>query len=806
MKVSTKWLNEYVQVDDLDPKELGEKIERTAVEVDSVTRRSEGQKKVVVGHVLECIPHPNSDHLHICQVDVGEDDPYQIVCGAPNIKAGQNVIVALPNSWIAGHIKIKKSKMRGEVSMGMICGLQEIGFPDAVVPKKFADGIYVLPPDAVPGEPVWKYLGMDESIIDIDITPNRGDMLSMRGVAYEVAAMYDREIQLSHPTVKESQSLKINDFLELKDSDNELVSPYKLRMVKNVTVKPSPLWMQKRLWNAGIRPINNVVDVTNYILLDYGQPLHAYDYDCLDSKSFSVRLAHDGEKLTVLDGKEIQLKENDMVVTTDDHPVALAGIMGGKNTEVSSQTQNVVLESAVFNSSKIRKTARRENLHSEASQRFERGINIATVQEALDAAVQLIAELGEGEVVSGTLEISHHNPENVKIEIAPERINKVLGTKLLDEEIVGIFERLRFTISKDETGVLTVSVPPRRWDLAIPADLIEEVARIYGYDNIPTSLPTMPVTPGHYTKAQKIIRDARTILESSGLSQAISYGLTTETKAKRFMLNEAEMTQLDFPMSSDHTTLRMNLISGLLDDVAYNQARKVNDLAFYEQGRVFLRAKDAERPKDIEYLAGALTGKFHESTWHDDASPVDFYLTKGIIDNLLSTLGIGGDIRYEATAEYEEMHPGRTAKIFVDDQLIGMLGEVHPSLAKELKIKTTYVFELDLQRIINLPRLAETYKPVSRYPEVTRDIALLVPNEITNYQIVESIKQNGGRFLADVKLFDLYQGEKIDKGFKSLAYTLVYRNSEGTLNDDEINRAFDKVVQRLQEELEVTVR
>ena len=464
------------------------------------------------------------------------------------------------------------------------------------------------------------------------------------------------------------------------------------------------------------------------------------------------------------------------------------------------------MEAAVFNSSKIRKTARRENLHSEASQRFERGINVATVQEALDAAAQMIAEFGDGQVVSGTLEINHVDPENVDVEIMPERINKVLGTDLTDEAIVGIFEQLGFRVAKDETGTLTVSVPPRRWDIAIQADLIEEVARIYGYDNIPTTLPTMPLTEGHYTKAQKIIRDARAILESAGLSQAISYGLTTELKAKRFMLDEAEMTQLDFPMSSDHTTLRMNLISGLLDDVAYNQARKVNDVALYEQGRVFLREKDAERPNDIEHIAGALTGLFHEATWHDAKKPVDFYLTKGIVEYLMSSLGITDGIRYEATAEYKEMHPGRTAKIYVNDELVGLIGEVHPSLAKELKIKPTYVFELDLQKLIALPKNVETYVPVSKYPEVTRDIALLVPNEITNDQIVESIKQNGGRFLVDIKLFDLYQGEKIDDGFKSLAYTLVYRNSEGTLSDDEINQAFDKVVKKLQEELEVTVR
>lgn len=806
MKVSTKWLNEYVKVDDLDPESLGEKIERTAVEVDGVSRRETGQKKIVVGHVLECIPHPNSDHLHICQVDVGETEPYQIVCGAPNVAAGQNVIVAMPNSWIANHIKIKKSKMRSEISMGMICGLQEIGFPDSVVPKEFADGIYVLPSDAVPGESVFPYLGMDESIIDVDITPNRGDMLSMRGVAHEVAAIYNRDVKLSHPEFKESNTEKISNLLTLKAADQESVAPYKVRVVQNVKVQPSPMWLQKRLWNAGIRPVNNVVDATNYVLLDYGQPMHAYDYDKLPNHEIEVRKADKHEKITTLDDEERNLQSNDLVIASGNQPIALAGIMGGKATEVSENSTNIVLEAAVFNSSLIRKTARRENLHSEASQRFERGINISTVQEALDSAASLIAELGNGEIVSGTLTLNEVQPEDTIVEIDTHRINQVLGTDLSDEEVISIFERLGFDVEKDETGTLSVAVPPRRWDISIQADLIEEIARIYGYDNIPTTLPTMELTEGKYTKAQKIIRDARSILETAGLSQAISYGLTTEVKAKRFMLDEAEMTQLDFPMSSDHTTLRMNLISGLLDDIAYNQARKVNDIALYEQGRVFLGHEGQERPDDVEHIAGALSGLFHTATWHDGKQKVDFYLTKGIVEYLLHTLGITSSIRYEATAEYEELHPGRTAKIYVNDQLIGLIGEVHPSLAKELKIQPTYVFEIDLQKVIDMPKNQEIYTPVSKYPEVTRDIALLVPNEITNEQILNSILTNGGKYLVDVRLFDLYQGDNIDEGFKSLAYTLVYRNNDGTLNDEEINKAYEKVVNKLQEELEVTVR
>ena len=805
MKVSTKWLNEYVKVDDLKPQALGEKIERTAVEVDSVSRREEGQKKIVVGHILECIPHPNSDHLHICQVDVGEEEPYQIVCGAPNVAAGQNVIVALPNSWIAGHIKIKKSKMRGKLSQGMICGLQEIGFPDAVVPKKFEDGIYVLPSNAVPGDPVFGYLGMDEYIIDLDVTPNRGDMLSMRGVAREVGAIYDRQVNLIHPQIEESITLKINDFLQLKAADTNLVSPYKVRLIKNVKVQSSPLWLQKHLWNAGIRPVNNVIDVTNYVLLDYGQPLQAYDYDKINSKELSVRLAHEGEKFKTLDGEERKLKSHDMVVVCGDKPIALAGIMGGAATEVNSDTQNIVLEAAAFDPSMVRKTARRENLHSESSQRFERGIDLGTIQEALDKAAQMIADLGKGEIVGQTLEINPRHVEDKKIQITTNKINKILGTTLSETNIISIFERLGFEVQKDELGILMVNIPSHRWDLSIPADLIEEIARIYGYGNIPTTLPIMPLTEGKYTKSQAFIHAVRSLLESAGLTQAISYSLTTVTKAKRFMLDNTEMTSLDFPMSSDHTTLRMNLISGLLDDVAYNQARKVENVALYEEGRVFLRDKNQKRPRDVEHIAAALSGLFHELSWHDTKYPVDFYLIKGIVEFLLSSLGIT-KVHYEATTEYNELHPGRSAKIFVNNEFIGLIGQIHPTLAKELKIKPTYVFELNLQKLIALPKKEEVYVPVSKYPKVTRDIALLVPQEITNETLMKTIKKYGGNFLTKIKLFDLYDGQNIEARYKSLAYTLVYSDLKGTLNDEEINKAFDKVVQKLKEELNVTVR
>ncbi|MCI5941656.1 MAG: phenylalanine--tRNA ligase subunit beta [Ligilactobacillus animalis] len=803
MKVSTKWLNEYVPVADLEPLALAEKIERTAVEVASTGKLEDGLKKIVVGYTLDVKDHPNSDHLHICQVDIGEEEPSQIVCGAPNIKAGQKVIVALPNSRIAGNVKIKRGKMRGEVSEGMICALQELGFSESVVPKEFADGIYVLPEDAKPGEPVFGYLGMDETVIDLDITPNRGDLLSMRGAAHEIAAIYDREVTLPVPNVIESATDEIADHVTVS-APEELAKPYMMRVIKDVKVKESPMWLQTRLWNAGIRPLNNIVDVTNYILLDYGQPLHAFDLDKLGSKQVVVRLAKEGEVLVTLDGEERKLQPNDIVITANDVPVALAGTMGGLETEISDETTTVALEAAVFDGHRIRKTSRRENLHSEASMRFERGVDVAAVREALDAAAAMIAELGEGQVVKGIASVNEPETTPAKIKTSASHINKVLGTELTVEQIQAIFDRLGFetTVAADE---LTVYVPTRRWDIAIEADLVEEVARIYGYDNLPTTLPAGQTTPGSYTPAQKLIRQARQTLEATGLDQAISYGLTTEEKAKRFALEEALPTNLDFPMSSEHTTVRMNLISGLLDDLAYNAARKVNDVALYEQGRVFFRDEDQTRPREVEHIAGAVTGLVSDANWNTTKQEVDFFYLKGIVANLLHELGVTNE-SYQAVA-MPDMHPGRTAAIYAGETYLGFIGEVHPNTAKEYKLKQrVYVFELDLQKVIELPKAAKLYTPVSKYPSITRDIALAVSTDVTNQQIEDCIRKNGGAFLKDIKLFDVYQGEHIMAGFKSLAYTLVYSDPNATLQDEAVTKAFEKVQAKLVEEFEADIR
>lgn len=805
MKVSYQWLKEYLDID-VEPHELAEKIARTSVDINDVYSLSDGLKKIVVGDVVSCEAHPDSDHLHVCQVDVGEDEPIQIVCGAPNVAAGEKVIVALHGARIGDNVKIKRGKIRGVQSNGMLCALQELGFSDKIAPKDYDDGIYLLPADAKPGDSVFPYLGMDDVIIDTDVTPNRGDMLSIYGNVNDIAAFYGLQPHFKELAVKESADQTAADQLTATVTDPVLAPTYKLRVINGVKVADSPLWLQIKLWNSGIRPVNNVVDVTNYVLLKYGQPLHSYDYDQLPGHDFGVRHAQAGEKFTTLDGDEQTLNENDIVVTAADQPIALAGTMGGQGTAVSAGTQTVALEAAIFDPIMVRKQARRLDLHSESSMRFERGINPATVETALDEAAELISELAGGQVATGIVTASEKAAEDKQITLSLAKINHVLGTELSQDEVSDIFNRLAFPVDVVDNDQLMVTVPARRWDIFVAADLYEEIARIYGYDNLPATLPVMTRNHGGLTPRQKFLRASRHEMEGMGLTQAISYSLTTEDKAKQFQIEPlAEPMKLDFPMSSDHVATRMSLISGLLIDVAYNVARNVNNVALYEVGRVFL-PKGGERPEEQEHLAGAITGQLLANSWHKQDQPVDFFQIKGIVERYLHNLGLAGTITYRATQDRAEMHPGRTADIYVDDQLVGFVGQVHPRTAKDYKVPATYVFELNLEALLAADKVANEYHPISKYPAITRDIALLVDHNVTNADVVAVIEKRAGAFLKKVHLFDVYSGLHLPKGKKSLAYTLTYQDDHGTLTEDQVNKAFAKVTQALEDELAAEIR
>ncbi|GAT89921.1 phenylalanine--tRNA ligase subunit beta [Apilactobacillus kunkeei] len=803
MKISYNWLKEYIDLD-IPADELAEKIERSSVEVDSVIKPSDGLKKIVVGKIVEMENHPDSDHLHICQVDVGEDEPVQIVCGAPNAQVGKNVITALSGARVADNMKIKKSKMRGVQSNGMLCALDEIGYPKDVVPKEWADGIYFLPEDATLGDDVYKYLGMDDALIDLDVTPNRGDMLSIYGTVHDLAAIYNKPAKFDLDKVSETSDKLTSDQIQ-SDVNEEIAWTYLNRVVNDVEVKPSPLWMQVRLWNAGIKPVNNIVDITNYSMLKFGQPMHAYDLDKL-SDNVSVRYANDGEKITTLDENEVELDSNDLVVADDNGPIAMAGVIGGMDSSITADTKNVLFECAIFDPIKVRKMARKHVIHTEASQRFERGVDPMAVEDVLSSASEMAREIANGSVTSDVLVGSKYDAKKAVIEISVARINHVLGMELSAADVTDIFERLGFEV-KATGDNLVVTVPTRRGDIHIQADLIEEVARIYGYDNLPSTLPTTTMTTGGLNGEQQLIRDSRHILEGLGLTHAISYALTTEEKAKMFMMGESAQTDLSYPMSSDHTTLRMNLVSGLLDDIAYNKARKVDNVALYEQGRVFHKENaDVVKPDEIEHLAGAMTGSLVDNSWNQPAKNVDFFQIKGIVNEYLETIGLNGEISYVANESYPEMHPGRTADIFVHGHYVGFVGQVHPKIAKQFKINETYVFDLNLQTIIDLPKKEQSYELVSKYPSIKRDIAMLIDKDVENDSIVKVIEKRGGAYLVDVKLFDLYEGEHVPEDKKSLAYSLTFQNKHDTLVDDDVNNAMDKVQRNLEKEFNVEIR
>lgn len=806
MFVSYKWLNELVDLGSVTPNELADKMSVTGIEVEGVTVPEAGLKNLVVGNVVECIDHPDSDHLHVCQVDVGGEELSQIVCGAPNIKAGVKVIVALPGARIKDNVKIKKGKMRGQVSNGMICSLQELGISDSVVPKEYSEGIYYLPADATPGESVFPYLEMDDSIIELSITPNRADALSMRGVAYEVGAIYNQTPKFSDEVLVESDQ-PASEKIAVRVTDEQLVPAYQVRIIEDVTIAPSPVWLQNRLMNAGIRPINNVVDVTNYILLLFGQPLHAFDYDRIGSKEIVVRQATDKEELVTLDGETRVLSPESLVITNGEKPIALAGVMGGLDSEIVPETTTVALEAALFDPISIRRSAKQFHLRSESSARFEKGINQATVAQACDVAAAMIAKLAGGTVLKEAVVASHVEPKDVTVSIKLDRINRYLGTSLSLAGVGGIFDALGFAY--ELTGEeYTVSIPPRRWDISIEADIIEEVARIYGYDRLPSTLPTGETVAGALTRSQRITRAIRNVIEGAGFSEAISYALTTEKKSNQFTMQASEPTRLDWPMTEDRAVLRMNLISGLLDDLAYNIARKNQSLAFYEVGRVFYQAGNPKKelPKEETHLAFALTGEIKSKDWQTKPQAVDFYQLKGVLETLFDSLSLTKEIRFVATDAIAELHPGRTADIYYEDHRIGFIGQVHPATAKEYDIAETYVAELNLEAVIALSVGEVRYQSVSKYPSVSRDIAMLVKDDVANQDVVDAIQAVAGKYLTQVKIFDVYQGSSIEKGMKSLAYSLTFSNPETTLTDEEIQKAMQKVEKNLQESLKAVIR
>ncbi|WP_249639882.1 phenylalanine--tRNA ligase subunit beta [Streptococcus uberis] len=801
MLVSYKWLKELVDID-VSSAELAEKMSTTGIEVEGVEVPAEGLSKLVVGHVLSCEDVPET-HLHLCQVDTGDDEPRQIVCGAPNVRAGIKVIVAIPGARIADNYKIKKGKIRGMESLGMICSLQELGLPDAIIPKEFSEGIQILPDNAIPGDSIFSYLDLDDEIIELSITPNRADALSMRGVAHEVAAIYGKELKF--PVKIPQESSKATSDLISVAIESDKVLTYASRVVENVTVQASPQWLQNRLMNAGIRPINNVVDVTNYVLLYFGQPMHAFDFNKFESGDILARQARNGEKIVTLDGEERDLIDQDIVITVNDKPVALAGVMGGKATEIDSHSKTVVLEAAVFDGKAIRKTSGRLNLRSESSSRFEKGVNYDTVIEALDFAAAMLEELAGGQVLAGYLQAGQVPTEPVQVLTTLDYVNVRLGTNLAYSDIEDVFAKLGFGLAGDAQA-FTVSVPRRRWDISIQADLVEEIARIYGYDKLPTTLPEAGGTAGELTASQLLRRRVRAIAEGAGLTEIISYALTTPEKAQAFAIESSHLTELMWPMTIERSALRQNIVSGMLDTIAYNVARKQKNLAIYEIGKVFEQNADpkVDLPNERDTFAFALTGLVAEKDFQTQATAVDFYYAKGILESLFSKLNL--KVTFVAEKDMASMHPGRTARILLGEETIGFLGQVHPQVANDYDIPETYVAELNLQAIEANMASTQIFTEISKQPAVSRDIALLVDDQLSHQDIVTIIEGLGLKYLESIKLFDVYAGANIEPGKKSMAYSLTFQNPQESLRDEEVAKYMNKISEALLEKANAQVR
>ena len=801
MLVSYKWLKELVDVD-VTTAELSEKMSTTGIEVEGVASPAQGLSNLVVGHVLSCEDVPDT-HLHLCQVDTGDEEPRQIVCGAPNVKAGIKVIVALPGARIADNYKIKKGKIRGMESLGMICSLQELGLPDSIIPKEFADGIQILPEDAVPGESIFPYLDLDDEIIELSITPNRADALSMRGVAHEVAAIYGKEVHFPEKNLAESDKAASDVIQVAIESDKVLT--YKARVVENVTVQPSPQWLQNRLMNAGIRPINNIVDITNFVLLLFGQPMHAFDLDKFEGQKIVARQAREGEKLVTLDAVERDLTTEDIVITVADKPVALGGVMGGQDTEIDSSSKNVVLEAAVFDGKSIRKTSGRLNLRSEASARFETGINYDTVSEALDFAASMLQELGKGTVLAGQVSAGELPTEPVQVTTTLDYVNVRLGTDLTFADVEEVFAKLGFGL-EGNAEAFTVSVPRRRWDIHIQADLVEEIARIYGYDKLPTTLPEAGATAGELTSSQALRRKVRTLAEGSGLSEIISYALTTPEKALEFTMEPTKLTEVMWPMTVERSALRQNIISGMLDTVAYNVNRKNSNLAIYEIGKIFHQTGDVQTdlPQEVETFAFALTGLVAEKDFQTKAVPVDFFYAKGIVEALADKLNLSFD--FVAEKDLDSMHPGRTAAILLNGEVVGFVGQLHPQTAKDYGIPETYVAELNLTAVEAGLKPNPSFQEITKFPAVSRDMALLLPAETSHKEVVAAIESAGVKRLTSIKLFDVYAGANIEAGKKSMAYSLTFQNPEASLTDEEVARFMEKISKAMAEQVSAEVR
>ena len=794
MKINRKWINEeFVDLSHISDKEYVEKLTIFGQKVETYERMDSDIKNVVVGKVLSIVRHENSDHMWVCQIDVGQEEPVQIVTGAQNVKQGDLVPAALHNSWLPGGIHITKGKLRGEKSNGMLCSIKELGLTLGDCPDAIEDGIWIITEDCKPGDDINKIIGNDDTVVDFEITNNRPDCYSIIGLARESAAAFGLPMKHHEPTVKGSDAGSMYEMLDVDVPADNLCNRYSARMVANVKIAPSPKWLRQRLRANGIRPINNIVDITNYVMLEYGQPMHAFDYRYVSSGKIIVREATAGETLTSLDGNVRQLKPGMLVIADENKPIGLAGIMGGENSEILPDTTTVVFESANFNGTSIRQTALALGMRTESSGKFEKNLDPMMTVPAVNRACELVELLGCGDIMDGTIDIINYVPESKTLKLEPEKINALLGTEISAEDMVKYLNNLEIPVEGED-----ILVPSWRPDLNLMADIAEEVGRSYGYNEIPTTA-FKNATKGGYSPIMKLENKAGSVCRSLGYSEIITYSFVSPAIFDQIRLPKdsslRNTLKIQNPLGEDTSVMRTTAVPSMLDILSRNSAYSNKSAKLYELAKIYLPVEGQALPNEPKIL---MLGTYGPNE--------TFFTIKGELEAILRTLRIR-KASYTAVNDNPTYHPGRCAKVTIDGIEVGYIGQIHPAVAKNYDIDAeVYCAEINFNDLFNLQLDEPTYSPLPKYPSVSRDISIVCDDCVTVVQAEEVITAAAGKLLRNVKLFDVYRGTGIADGKKSLAFSLELRADDRTLTDEDSEGVISRVLSALNDKLGAILR
>ena len=794
MKVSLKWLRDYVDVD-MEPAVLAESLTMAGLEVEAVEEAGPDFDGIVVARILTVRPHPQSYKLHLCEVTIGSET-LPIVCGAPNTKAGTNVALARVGATIPGGYTIKSSRLRGELSEGMLCSEEELGIGEDNT------GIMILPPELPLGMDLKEALGLLDTVLDIGITPNRADCLSIIGIAREVAAITGNTLRYPETAVRENEE-DIDGITSVTIEDPDLCPRYTARIIKNITIKPSPAWMRERLEAVGLRAINNIVDVTNFVMMELGQPLHAFDYRFLEEGRIVVRRSRNGEHFVSLDEKDRVLRADTLMICDGVKPVAIAGIMGGLNSEVKDDTSTILLESAYFHPASIHRSSRWLGMGTDAAFRFERGIDPEGVVRALNRAAQLMAELGDGEICRGYIDVYPRQISVSKdIPLRGRRVSEILGTNISAREAAGILERLEMTIVPAGGDDYLVTPPTCRVDIAREIDLIEEIARIHGFQNIPITTPASGVAPGRENSSRRREELLRTVMNGLGYTEAINYSFINPAMAEQLGLPEGDplrsFVKIRNPLTEEQAVMRTTLVYGLLEVMNRNARNGCADLKIFELGRVFFARGKEELPEEKACLAALVTGSRYDSSWHHHGIGADFYDLKGVLESLFAVLKITGAKFIAPAAEWSFLHPGRSCRVMIGEKVAGFLGEIHPQVQERLDLRSrALVLQLELDSLAVPAAAGRSFREISKYPASSRDVAFLVPAVMEGEALCRAAYNQHEVLLESVSIFDVYTGKNLPEGMKSVGLRFSYRSGDRTLREEEINSAHGRIVKTM---------